>query len=50
MKIIGIEVLGKIAIAKLHVPILGYNYYDYLSLNKIEEKWTIVGKVFTHIE
>ncbi|MGB5818749.1 MAG: nuclear transport factor 2 family protein [Saonia sp.] len=32
MKIIGIDIMGKIAMVKVHVPMLGYNYYDYLSL------------------
>ncbi len=50
MKIIGIDVMGKVAMAKLHLPMLGYNYYDYLSLNKIEDNWVIVGKIFTHVE
>ena len=49
MKIIGIDVMGKIAMAKLHVPMLGYNYYDYLSLWKIDDTWKIVNKVFTHV-
>lgn len=50
MKIIGIDIIGKIAMAKLHVPMLGYNYYDYLSLNKIDNNWKIVNKLFTHVE
>ncbi|WP_136482844.1 nuclear transport factor 2 family protein [Cognatitamlana onchidii] len=50
MKIIGIDVMGKIAIAKLHVPMLGYNYYDYLSLAKVNNNWKIVNKLFTHEE
>lgn len=50
MKIIGIEKLGKIAIAKVHVPMLGYNYYDYLSLSQIDAEWKIVSKIFTHVE
>ncbi|WP_341214997.1 nuclear transport factor 2 family protein [uncultured Wocania sp.] len=50
MKIIGIDIMGKIAIAKLHVPMLGYNYYDYLSLAKINNDWKIVNKLFTHEE
>ncbi|MBO3697744.1 nuclear transport factor 2 family protein [Roseivirga sp. E12] len=50
MKIIGIDIMGKIAMAKLHVPMLGYNYYDYLSLTKIDNNWKIVNKIFTHIE
>lgn len=50
MSIVGIDILGKTAMAKLHVPILGYNYYDYLSLFKINNEWKIVNKIFTHIE
>ena len=50
MKIIGVDIMGKIAMAKLHVPMLGYNYYDYLSLTKIENEWKIVAKIFTHVE
>ncbi|TPN88763.1 nuclear transport factor 2 family protein [Aquimarina algicola] len=50
MKIIGIDIMGKIAIAKLHVPMLGYNYYDYLSLAKVNDGWKIVNKLFTHEE
>lgn len=50
MKIIGIEVLGNTAIAKLHVPMLGYNYYDFLSLSMVDEEWKIVNKLFTHVE
>ncbi|TAI46989.1 nuclear transport factor 2 family protein [Flagellimonas allohymeniacidonis] len=49
MNIIGVDVMGKIAMAKLHVPMLGYNYYDYLSLWKIDDTWKIVNKVFTHV-
>ncbi|GAA3591799.1 nuclear transport factor 2 family protein [Flavivirga amylovorans] len=50
MKIINIDIMGKIATAKLHVPMLGYNYYDYLSLTKIKNEWKIVSKIFTHVE
>ncbi len=50
MEIIGIDIMGKIAMAKLHVPMLGYNYYDYLALSKIGNEWKIVNKIFTHIE
>ncbi|KAA1247649.1 nuclear transport factor 2 family protein [Aquimarina sp. RZ0] len=50
MKIIGIDIMGNIASAKLHVPMLGYNYYDYLSLAKINTDWKIVNKLFTHEE
>lgn len=50
MKIIGIEILGNVAIAKLHVPMLGYNYYDFLSLTLEDGTWKIINKVFTHVE
>ncbi|TNJ44250.1 nuclear transport factor 2 family protein [Tamlana fucoidanivorans] len=49
MKILGIEILGNIAMVKLHVPMLGFNYYDYLSLTKIDGHWKIVSKIFTHV-
>lgn len=50
MKIIGIDIMGKVAMVKLHVPMLGYNYYDYLSLTKFNDDWKIVNKIFTHVE
>lgn len=50
MEVLGIEVLGYAAIAKVHVPIFGYNYYDFLSLNKVHGTWKIVNKVFSHVE
>ena len=49
MKIIRIDIIDKIAIAKLHVPMLGYNYYDYLSLSKIDSHWKIVNKLFVDV-
>ena len=50
MKIIGLDIMGKIAMAKLHVPMLGYNYYDYISLSKKDGEWKIVNKLFTHVD
>ncbi|WP_201741811.1 nuclear transport factor 2 family protein [Flagellimonas alvinocaridis] len=49
MSVIGLEIIGKIAMAKLHVPFSGYNYYDYLSLSQIDGSWKIVNKVFIHV-
>ncbi|WP_298793028.1 nuclear transport factor 2 family protein [uncultured Allomuricauda sp.] len=49
MRIIGLDVLGKVAMAKVHVPFSGYNYYDYLSMAKINDKWIIVNKIFTNV-
>lgn len=49
MSIVGIDILGKIAMVKLHTPMLGFNYYDYLSLFKINGEWKIVNKLFTNV-
>ena len=49
MKTIGIDIMGNIAMVKLHVPMLGNNYYDYLSLIKTNNDWKIVNKIFSHV-
>lgn len=49
MNIISVDIMGKIAVAKLHVPMLGYNYYDYISMTKIDGAWKMVNKLFTHV-
>lgn len=48
MEITEIEVLNGIAYAKVHCPMLGFDYRDFLSLAKTEERWRIVNKLFTH--
>ena len=50
MEILSIEILGNNAIVKAQLPMLGYNYFDFLSLAKINEDWKIVNKLFTHVE
>ncbi len=50
MKILSIEILGRNAIVKAQVPMLGYNYFDFLSLTKINKDWKIVNKTFTHLD
>lgn len=49
MEIISIEIINSIAVAKTHVPIFEYNYYDLLNLVLIDGKWLIVNKLFTHV-
>ena len=49
MKVLSIEILGNNAIAKLHLPMLGFNYYDLMSLSNIDSKWVIVNKLFTNV-
>ncbi|PZQ79270.1 MAG: nuclear transport factor 2 family protein, partial [Flavobacterium johnsoniae] len=48
-EIISIEVINTIAVAKTHVPIFEYNYYDLLSLSLIDGNWVIVNKLLTHV-
>ena len=50
MEITGIEVIGNVAIVKAHLEMLGYNYYDFLSLCIVNKDWKIVNKVFSHVE
>ncbi len=50
MQILSIEVLGQMATARLRVPMLGFNYYDFLSLALIDGEWKIVNKLFVHVD
>lgn len=49
MEVISIEAFGNNAMVKARLPMLGYNYYDFLSLTKLEGQWKIVNKLFTHV-
>lgn len=49
MEIISIEIINTIAVAKTHIPIFEYNYYDLLSLSLIDGNWVIVNKLLTHV-
>ena len=50
MEMISIEVVGNNAIVKARLPMLGYNYYDLLSLTRLNGHWKIVNKLFTHVD
>jgi hypothetical protein len=50
MRILGMEIHGNIALAKVCCRMLGYNYTDFLSLLYQDNRWGIVAKVFTHLE
>ena len=50
MEILAIEIMGNMATVKAHLPILGFNYYDFLSLSLVQGEWKIVNKLFTHVE
>lgn len=49
MEILSVEIINSIAIAKAYVPMFDFNYYDLLSLNKIDGTWVIVNKLLTHV-
>lgn len=49
MKVLSVEILGPIAFAKAHCPMLGYNYIDFLSLVRLDGRWVIAAKIFTHV-
>jgi len=50
MEILAIERIGNMATVKARVPMLGFNYYDFLSLNMERGEWKIVNKLFAHVE
>ena len=50
MQLEGINFIGNNAMVRAHLPMLGYNYYDYLILSIVNNEWKIVGKIFSHVE
>jgi hypothetical protein len=50
MEILSIEIINSIAIAKVHLPIFDFNYYDLLSLSKTDQGWVIVNKLLTNVK
>ena len=49
MEIISIEIINMIAVAKASLPMFDYNYYDILSLTKMDGKWVIINKLLTNV-
>ncbi|HEY0848260.1 MAG TPA: nuclear transport factor 2 family protein [Noviherbaspirillum sp.] len=49
MKPIAVEVMHHIAFARVHCPMLGFHYHDYLSLVREDGRWVIVNKLFTDV-
>lgn len=48
MALLALDVCGNIASARLHSPMLGYDYYLYLTLLLHAGVWKIVSKTFTN--
>lgn len=49
MKILSLEIINNTAVAKVQVPIFGYNYYDQLSFVIVDGKWIIINKLLTNV-
>lgn len=45
--ILSIDVVNTIAIAKVHVKMYDFNYDEFLSFHKINNRWVIVNKMLT---
>lgn len=50
MQVIDVRETGSIACANLRVPMLGFDYFDYVALLHDGNRWQIVNKLFTHVE
>jgi hypothetical protein len=48
--IISIDVINSIAIARVHVKMYAFNYDEFLSFHKIDNRWMIVNKMITDVE
>ena len=49
MRVLSLSVLHDIALAQVHVPAHGFDYYNVLSLVRVEGRWMIANKVFTDL-
>lgn len=49
-KPLAVDVQGAVAAVRMHSPMLGFNYIDFLNLVKRDGRWQIVNKTFTHVE
>ena len=49
-EILSIESINSIGTAKLHVKMYDFNYYNFITFNKIDGQWLIVNKTLTHVD
>jgi hypothetical protein len=47
--IISIDVVNSIAVAKVNVKMYAFNYDEFLSFHKIDNRWLIVNKMITDV-
>lgn len=48
--ILSVDVLNTTAMAKLHVKMYDFNYYNFITLQKTNGRWLIVHKTLTHVD
>jgi len=47
--ILSIDIINSIATAKLNVRMYNFNYYNFITFNKIDGKWLIINKTLTNV-
>jgi hypothetical protein len=50
MELLMLDVQQNIATAKLHARMLGFNYYNYFSLVRQQDKWLVITKTLTNVQ
>lgn len=50
MELVALRIDGAVALATARCDMLGFNYLDQLSLLKHDGRWSIVAKLYTHLE
>ena len=48
--IVSIDVINSIAVARVHVKMYAFNYDEFLSFHKIDNRWVIVNKMITDVD
>lgn len=48
-EILSVDIINSIAIAKLHVRMYTFNYYNFITLHEMDGKWLIVNKTLTNV-
>ncbi len=48
-EIISIEIINSIGVAKVHVRMYDFNYFELLSFHKLDGKWIIVNKLISDV-
>ncbi|HTR29547.1 MAG TPA: nuclear transport factor 2 family protein [Puia sp.] len=48
-EILSIEIINSIAVAKVHVRMYDFNYFELLSIHQLDGKWVIVNKMISDV-